>query len=939
MSPTVVKSSLCEALYEGMRGLLFPVQDFFIRPIVAVPSFLMKQWLQRRLAKDEGIFFGVQIVTLEDLMRRLYNPLMPSHYDLSLAIECCLEEMDDEELIEMKSPKRLSALSSHLATLFIKYGLQERVDWGKGGWQKDLWNRLHQPPYRFDTWADVLKDRGYKASGPVHLFGFSSIPPLFLQHLPKDSYLWMLSPSSSFWSDLTYEKGKIGPKELLARWGASSKKCTAWMEDHGWEYDGVYPPIGNRSLLNALQSQIVHLDEGALPPPDSSLEIYVARTRGAEVDLLYDRLIEENVDPSDVLILSPNIGDYLPYIRARFDKEDCPFPIALCDVKKGDGNVYWELLQELIALSSCRFEREKVIHLFTHQSFRKALGLDEEQVDILTEWFRSASIYWGWDKEMRNTIVPGYEEGNRGTWEGGFEELLDHWIEGGDENLVATSEVELLGIGIESLRKLKYALAPFNDHVKRSLEEWRKALINLFENFVAPLEDEEGHESLLLAFDALLTPFTALHGAAFSFPTIWNRLKSVMEEKRGLIGENWLHALTFASMRSARGVPKKWIYLLGMGEEFPKRGENDPLSIIGNALETKEEDRQLFLDILLSGRDKLTISYSSHELLGPEHGECSTLLTELFETTQCSVIKERKKLGQNEVCPSIQWSPPKSADVVKQIDINDLIRFAKDPLKSFFNSYLKIHLKREEAIEESSHEPFSLNALDRYKVRQGCLDKKERINMPLGNYLELAKEDIADIENDYKLALSQFGIDETPFAIEWAHGVKEGAFPRFPPIVLDINGEEVELVGRLEGVTKCGVIAQEVGDEADHVRNWPKLLLINLLEKEGITPSILYPRSKTSVSYSIGPDALKDFVHLYLMGQKSPSLALPDWVPALIKKSAEEAKSTLEKSDSFNRRSPYTDYLLSHAPNIDLNTIEEWQNLLGRVYGSIKSGI
>ncbi len=116
------------------------------------------------------------------------------------------------------------------------------------------------------------------------------------------------------------------------------------------EEHGIYPQdaeLADDSLLHALQNDILRLrtrtpDERlALRADDRSLELHIAHSPLREVEILHDQLLarfaaDPRLSPDQVVVLTPDIERYAPFIEAVFARREgspmCPtaWPTAAC---------------------------------------------------------------------------------------------------------------------------------------------------------------------------------------------------------------------------------------------------------------------------------------------------------------------------------------------------------------------------------------------------------------------------------------------------------------------------------------------------------------------------------------------------------------------------------------------------------------------------------
>jgi len=92
----------------------------------------------------------------------------------------------------------------------------------------------------------------------------------------------------------------------------------------------AYEEPGEETLLSSIQTDMLHLrgvgtdvTRQTLSPDDSSIQIHSCHSPLREVEVLYDSMLRffetyEGLEPRDILVLTPDIETYAPYISAVF---------------------------------------------------------------------------------------------------------------------------------------------------------------------------------------------------------------------------------------------------------------------------------------------------------------------------------------------------------------------------------------------------------------------------------------------------------------------------------------------------------------------------------------------------------------------------------------------------------------------------------------------
>jgi hypothetical protein len=132
--------------------------------------------------------------------------------------------------------------------------------------------------------------------------------------------------------------------------------------------------------------------------------------------------------PKDILIMTPDIATYSPFIQAVFsvppdDPRWIPFSIADRGVRQESQLA--DTFLSLLDFHGSRFGVSQVMAVLESPAVQKRFSLSEEDLDLIHLWVRETRIRWGVDKESRKDLgLPDFPEN---TWRAG----LDHTAEFG----------------------------------------------------------------------------------------------------------------------------------------------------------------------------------------------------------------------------------------------------------------------------------------------------------------------------------------------------------------------------------------------------------------------------------------------------------------------------------------------------------------------------
>lgn len=926
----------------------------------------MKSWLMKRLAEEAGIAAGVQIVQLDTLLRT-----SPPSLELSLCIEAEIRKIDPQEelwapLVEylgINSDRRVIALSEELCRLFQHYGkygegmLQEwLLEEGKE-WQQELWRRIAS------RWP-FLSQMKIEYEG-LHLFGLSHLSQSqhqFCAQLPGINY-YMLSPCAHFWSDTTSQRENISLQRkltkknwenleeylrdcnpLLANFGRLGREMAVQIEESETVTHENYFLPSEATLLQAIQSDLLLLKNPEEPiaiTDMSTVQVHIASTHLREIQILHNNILALGVQPGDVLVMAPDIMEYASYIRMVFD--DTPLKYQINDVPAVFQSSLIKSFMYLLSLSLSRWDAHSVWQIFEEARFQKKQGLTSDDLFLIQHWLKESRVLWGEDGEHRGAILKRnfcaeeMREGvESGTWEWAFGRLLEGLAKSQDETfyalpIVESTEMELLGKWISLMRALRADLHVCADGTALTCRKWAEYLQNLLESYFSLTDLNEADEALLQQLEAFRS--LALD-EVFTFPTILHQMEKGLTRKVAPYVEKESNVVRFSSMLSMRGVPADIVVLLGMHEgNFPKMEQKSALDRLlhypkrAYCPSQSDFDRYLFLEMLLSARKALLISYQGVNGKDGEKQAPSQLVSELLHYCDKAYLGEKhviehyptpfdyryKSYSQEHYRQALAYygkktapfsfipvfeKVPALANTHYEVSVSALKAFAKNPLRAYFQK-LGMYI-REENKRLVSEEPFDLSPLEKYHIKNEAFEKsvshallkaENEGRLPFGVFKSITcqavKKEIDKLHSTY----SSLGIEkEALFTIELSK--KVSAVERVdgnwlvPP--LKFASPSVTMTGVLTEVCPNGVVVNAKSDGQGAMVAYPLLLVLGCLIKKYSLPidsKVLFIKDgkmKTPF-YEDAEPLLAAYLEYYLQGLQSASPFLPEFTLDILK--------------------------------------------------------
>ncbi|MEH6577074.1 MAG: exodeoxyribonuclease V subunit gamma [Amphritea sp.] len=664
----------------------------------------------------------------------------------------------------------------------------------------------------FSGFVDGLLKGGFDRSRlpeRLFVFGISALPQNFidsLQALGKtiDVHLMITNPCRYFWGDIVDPKflARLNQQWLLKpgmdaqNYFSHGNPLLSSMGKLGRDYlyqlqelaapeiDLFEAPV-EATLLTQIQQDILELqdpsasgfsDESSktlIDNQDCSIQLHSVHSPLREVEVLHDRLLaildaDHSESPRDIIVMMPDVATYAPYIEAVFGNTPAEryIPYSISDRTLEQESPLLLSFMKLLELPTSRLTVSDVLEILEVPAVMRRFELDEDSFDRIRRWVEETNIRWGLDAEQRDALeLPAFEQN---SWRFGLKRMLAGYAMGRTDNLWQGIEpyIEVEGLEAADLGQLAEFVELLDFCISglgktQTIEHWL-AFLNeiLLRAFLPDEQDEMVLSQIRKTLEQLQQQLQdSLYQTPISAPVLQDYLKNHLGESRSsqrfLVG-----AVNFCTLMPMRSIPFRTVCLLGMNDgvyprsippmgfdlmtEHPRRGDRS----------RRDDDRYLFLEALLSARDKLYISYVGRNVQDNSAKVPSVLISELVEYCQNSYrLHEGALLDQlltehplQPFSPSYfdpvtgnklfsyaaDWLPvvvrdeqpqvpfiaaPLAQESLEQLELNELLAFVRNPVKHFFQRRLKVYFI-DHAITHQDEEPFQLDGLENYQLKQ-----------------------------------------------------------------------------------------------------------------------------------------------------------------------------------------------------------------------------
>lgn len=977
----------------GFRAVLAPtltpLRDHFLERVAAAPlppleteiifvqSLGMRHWLTLQLANRFGCAGSVAMPFPRDLLTqaaRWAKVDLPGHRHfsreaLTWRLESLLRTLDTSDpvfaplatYLRDGDPRMRSGLAIRVAGRFDDYQLFRPdlvATWDTGAratdnpheaWQAALWRALAVEPdaphgaRHLDRVLQRLREtHTTELAIPPRLtaFGISALPPRYLELLSalgqhSDVTLYAAVPPT-------------GAHPLEARLGGQGRVLPQLLATCGAEIIRIGTPL---RVCAKVQAHVTH-------------------SAAREVEVIHDQLLDAfasdpSLQPEDVLVLVPDIDQWGGIVDTVFSTlrdgtQRIPVHLAYAS-RRTDPAV--RAFGDLLALEGGRFTHSEVFSVLQHPLILSAAELTEDRLEALARRTHAANIRWGYDESSLASL--DLPTDNMPTWREGLDRLLMGVVAGGaDTSLLgvlpmagATSgDPEALGALTVWVDRVAALLRDWKR--PRTLATWSADLVRVAEEFLRG-EDRDAQTARSKLLEQLRHVATDLPADAvtpIAFAVVREWLTQVLVEgegsARGVTG-----SVTVAEWKPMRSIPFRVIAVAGLDDAaFPRRDRPVGFDLIAHAPQLgdrslREDDRQLFLDIVTAASERLILSWSGWTATTATARARSVVLDELFEVLASegrpvSLIEHplhpfssryfsaspadatlftysdrmertaiaRNQSGQSKPALDSFAPTPIDARLLPQTDgvvqLEDLIAFWENPSRWFCRESLCITLLQDESID-ADRERMALT-----KMEEGLI----RYLMLRGTMRGTSDPDAERhrLIADGKLPPGELGIAwHTQLAAEF-----DLLRPRLPNVPMrsvgvSLQGSGWQLKGEIAGVTDEARYVIRSGDfhPKNRIRAWVEHVVLcaaaqthQALPRTSVYVGLVKKKSERQlaearVSEVSSAIALVDqWVRLLRTARTRPPAFFPQaavaWIDAAVEKQAAGARGKKPPSDA-----------------------------------------
>ncbi|VAW40373.1 hypothetical protein MNBD_GAMMA01-1195 [hydrothermal vent metagenome] len=768
-------------LYVHLLKLLVANNSVFQKTWIVVPNHSAKQWLQKSLAKSLGVCAQIKFIMPSSFNWEILKNVAGSNTRINIFSSDVLRWQIYQLLsdsTEFKALKKVSAienfnLAEKIAQTLLKYN-DERPelinDWDNGlftlkqeqEWQADLWVKLlsslcEQSPVQLLQKFNPATDFKQNPS-KIILFATEQLTTLQQETILKlaqhrDIQLLITNPSpQKYWFDLKPEaataRNKLFNPELaylnnvgnplLANLGYNKMAIFDAFLNHDIDLTISNLRINNpkNSLLASIKQDIADLvdNSSANLVNDNTIQIHSCHNRLREVEIIKDKVLylldeDASLNPEDIIVVAPDINDYVANIKDVFNHENNTeavyIPFHIDRMQLADNN-YITTLMGLLKSFAGEMTAPVIYELLSQQVILDQFNLSEDDLPRIKTWIIDSNIRNFYSAAQKGEL--GFEAKIGNTWNFGENRWLAGYIAGDVDDTAylstfgdASGQEPLFAQCFDFL-KLWYQ-AYKNSRDNQSPQQWFIFIKDLCNNFLYNDFETDFAKQISLQLETKFIQQTLNCQVKIPLTIINTIVESVITannyRSEGQIG------IRFQSWENSFITEAKVLIIMGLNEnEFPKKEIKNDLDIFNNIAprlnkSTYQRDKNLMLSALTENVEHLIMTYIGFNPKTNDPQPPSVILADIIsylqvKTSNTFKVQYHKMYGYNKIYFSDKnhsyshkhyqlaqsyYNKDKLVEDAaihlnlpqeKHITLKDLSKFFIDPLDFFLKTRAKI---------------------------------------------------------------------------------------------------------------------------------------------------------------------------------------------------------------------------------------------------------
>ncbi|MGK2896922.1 MAG: exodeoxyribonuclease V subunit gamma [Candidatus Makana argininalis] len=561
----------------------------------------------------------------------------------------------------------------------------------------------------FDNIKTIIKKKKKKNIKLPHrafIFGISAMPPIYIKLLEllgnyMDIHNMIINPCKYYWGDIEnlnfFEKiinkyikqnntiisvnNKKKNKFLkninkfnlenyfLSSWG---KKCKEYIHlisnlNRIIEINAFIKPNKN-NILHLIKKDIFFLKHYSYENKknifnktitkrmikiiDYSISINSCNSYYQEIKILYNKLLfliskDSTLKPQDIIVMAPNINNYLQAIKSIFgyykSKNNLPFYVS--DIISKKINSISKAFITLLNIPFIKLSITEILKLLEVKSISYKFNIKNKEIDILKKWILESGIKLELDEEKKtNTLVSN--SNNLNSWNFGFNRMFlgyamksncGYWNKILPYDKIYGLSSVLLSNFYDFINNIKYfkkkLLKP------KKVKSWFSVSNMIISSFFCATSDEEKDVLILIKNKwkkILKNCSKSEFKEKISVKLIKEELFNILNKEK-IINNFLFGKINFCNIKSMCSINFRIVCILGINDNiFIKNKYKNIFNLMYNYprigdKNILEDYNYIFLESMLSAKDIFYISFIGNDIKNNNINTTSRFVNKLLD--------------------------------------------------------------------------------------------------------------------------------------------------------------------------------------------------------------------------------------------------------------------------------------------------------------------
>ncbi|WP_343190219.1 exodeoxyribonuclease V subunit gamma [Buchnera aphidicola (Mollitrichosiphum nigrofasciatum)] len=619
-------------------------------------------------------------------------------------------------------------------------------------WNKLIQSDIKKKKYHFSKilyfFKKNIKINKIKIPKRIFIFNLLSINPLYLSILYQISkilkiYLFLPGPNFIYKNKINnlYKYYDIKNK-LLRSCGKLGYEYIHNFTKKKIKIINLYKKCKRKKILNIIQNKLISKNPYfALQntkkniKKDNSIKIFSCNEKHQEIEILHINLLKlintNKLSPKNILILSTKIDKYIPYIHTIFNYSNNVNKIPYIILKKKNKKTknLLHIINFIFDIDKKVINNKNIINFLKLKYISKKFGINKKDIKKINIWIEDSGIISSLDnKNLNKQSLPKIFQN---TWLFGINRIL-------------------LGISINKKYGIWNNILPCDTYINKTndllgklifflkkIKKWQK-IIKKKHKFKKIREILKKLIKDFLPKKMYFTKIIKKIKKKWQKITEKNKInKKIKKIKIEVLKKTFLKSISsfvyinnipyfikgsviFCNIEYMPNIEFKMIYIIGLNNTiFPKKQKFHYKDLTQfytkkNDINKFNQDCYLFLELILSAKKYFYISYIGYNYENYKKIPPSIVVTELknFILNNFNIIHENKKKIIKNKCSNIIFNnyihtPIKIKKKIKlykikkkkikkkkkKINLDNLLKFWKNPINYFFQHSLNINFK------------------------------------------------------------------------------------------------------------------------------------------------------------------------------------------------------------------------------------------------------